>query len=352
MGFVIAALGLALGCLIILIGNPVQVMPRFMHPLHYVVVSRGYQRLRANYRIRRRFLQLIVLAAGLLIMWFFIAILAPIREEMLLSRIVLGTGLGGFLGWSLFCKHELLLGKLGITGFYPSGRLIVTWNKLAGYLVLDEKPRVVVLVGKSGAWLEMIPIKDDLEQREVELALLPYLQRLDAAAWPLTELAGNAGHLLVSRYLFLLVGTLPLVLLLAASSLLQYAFPDWCLIAAIVLAIAVPAHVLNWSLWFHWSYYSHKGHVSLARFSSLCQRCFYQSVCWQSGLRQRVYLKQDGQARVPTWEEFCKEFGDQTKITQEVYNTCCRCLVGHLQAKDLYQVTLVPVNPLEQDEEN
>jgi hypothetical protein len=283
-------------------------------------------------------------------MWFFVAMLAPISEEMLLSRVVLAIGLGGFLGWSLFCRHELLLGNLGIMGFYPNARMIVTWNSLAGYLIPAEEPRVVVLVSKSGAWVEAIPIKDDMEQREVELALLPHLQRLDPAQWAMTEPASNARRLLFSRYLLLLAGTLPLMLLLGARSLPELVFSDWYLIAAIVLAVAVPFYVLNWSQRFRRLYYSNLGHVSLAQFSFLCQPCFYQSVCWQSGLNGRVYLKRDGQARVPTWEEFCKEFRGQTKITQEVYHTCCRCLVGHLQAKDLYKITLVPLNPLQEDQ--
>lgn len=349
MGLVIAALSLALGSLLVLIGNPLQIMPRFMHPLRYVVVARWYRRLQAEYRIKRPYLQLTFLAASLLIMWFFVAMLAPISEDMLLTRVVLGIGLGGFLGWSLFCRRELLLGKLGIIGFYPNARMVVTWGNLAGYLLFVDEPRAIVLVSKSGNWVEAIPIANELEQREVELALLPHLPRLDPADWPLPAAPGNVRRALYYRYGLLLLATLPLLLLLIARFSLHVAVNDLYLIIAIVLAISLPSYLFSWSQRLRLLHYSNLGHVSVAQLISLCQRCFYQAVCWQSGLHRRVYWGRDQQARVPSWEEFCKDFRHELKITPEIYHTCCRCLVGHLQAKDLYQITLVPINPEQED---
>lgn len=349
MGLVIAVLSLTLGGLLVLIGNPLQIMPRFMHPLRYVVVARWYRRLQAEYRIKRLHLQLTFLAASLLILWFFVAMLAPISEDMLLTRVVLGIGLGGFLGWSLFCRRELLLGKLGIIGFYPNARMVVSWDNLAGYLLFVEEPRAIVLVSKSGNWVEAIPIANELEQREVELSLLPHLPRLDPSDWPLPEVPGGVRRALYYRYGLLLLATLPLLILLMARFSFHVAVNDLYLIIAIVLAISLPFYVFSWSQRLRLLHYSSFGHVSVAQLVSLCQRCFYQAVCWQSGLHRRIYWSRDQQARVPSWEEFCKDFRHELKITSEIYNTCCRCLVGHLQAKDLYQITLIPINP-EQEE--
>lgn len=345
MGLVITALSLALGGLLVLVGNPVQIMPRFMYPLRYVVVARWYRRLQAEYRIRRAGLRLTFLAAGLLLLWFLVAMSAPISADMLLTRVVLGVGLGGFLGWSLFCRRELLLGNLGIIGFYPNARLVVTWDNLAGYLLFTDKPQTIVLVDKGGNWVEAIPVANELEQREVELALLPYLPRLNPAEWPLPGLPGKVRRALFYRYGLLLLGTVPLLLLLVARFIWHAPLNDLSLIIAIALAIALPFYVLNWSQHFRMLHYSSLGHVSVAQLISLCQRCFYQAVCWQSGLHRRIYWGRDRLARVPSWEEFCKDFRHELKITPEIYHTCCRCLVGHLQAKDLYQIMLIPINP-------
>ncbi|NLW16580.1 MAG: hypothetical protein GX033_02855 [Firmicutes bacterium] len=344
MGLVLAVLGLALGCLLVLVGNPVQVMPRYMHPIRHIVVARRYQRLRAEYRIRRPFLQITLVAAGLILFWFFVAILTPIPEDLWLSRVVLGIGVGGGLGWALFCRHELLLGKIGIVGFYPHARMVVAWNNLAGYLLFTDSPGAFILVNKSGDWVEAIPFHSEEEQREIELALLPYLSRLDPADWPLTKVPRHITRALQYRYLLLLMATLPLLTLLVGRFLFLITIPDLYLVGAIGLAILVPVYVFNWARRLRLLYYSSQGHVSVAQLFSLCQRCFYQAVCWQSGLHRRVSWGRDGRARVPTWEEFCKDFRHQPKITREIYQTCCRCLIGHLQAKDLYQVVLIPIN--------
>lgn len=349
MGPMIAVLGLALGCLLVLIGNPVQIMPRYMHPLRYVVVARWYQRLRAEYRVKRPFWQLTFVATGLLTFWFLVAILAPVDESLLLSRVVLGIGLGGFFAWSLFCRHELLLGRIGIVGFYPNARMVVTWGNLAGYLLFTDTPQTFILVNTAGKWVEAIPYSNEEERREIELALMPYLSRLDPADWPVPRVPQGIGRALRSRYILLLLGTLPLAVLLVERFLRGQVIDDLYLIAAIGLAILVPLYVLNWSHRWRLFYYSSLGHVSVVQLISLCQRCFYQAVCWQSGLHRRVSLGRDRQARVPTWEEFCKDFRQQPKITPEIYRACCQCLVGHLQAKDLYQIVLTPINS-EQEE--
>lgn len=349
MGLVLAVLSLALGCLLVLIGNPLQVMPRYMHPLRYVVVARGFQRWRAEYRIKRPFIRLTFLAGSLLLLWFLIAMVAPISGDMVLSRLVLGVGLGGFLGWSLFCRRELLFGKLGIIGFYPSARMVVTWDALAGYLLLKNEPRAFVLVNKAGYLVEAIPIADDSEQREVELALLPYLSRLEPADWPMQELPRNARRSLALHYIWLLVGAVPLLSLLVARFVLQVPLNDLYLIVAIAAAVVIPFYVFNCAERYRLIYYSNQGHVSVAQLVSLCHRCFYQAVCWQSGLHQQIYWGQDKQARVPSWEEFCKGFRHQPKITADVYHTCCRCLVGHLQTQDLYHINLIPLKPAQKD---
>lgn len=349
MGLVIAVLSLTLGSLLVLIGNPLQVMPRFMHPLRYVAVARSYRRWRVEYRMKRPFLLLTFLAGGSLLLWFLVAMLAPISEDMLFSRVVLGIGLGGFFGWSLFCRRELLFGRLGIIGFYPNVRMVVSWEGLAGYLLLTDEPRAFVLVSKAGNWVEAIPITNELEQREIELALLPYIPRLDPTDWPLQEPPRHVKRSLIAHYALLLVAVAPLLALLVARFRLHGMYNDSYLIGAIVLAIALPFYVFNWSQRYRLLHYSSLGHVSVAQLISLCQRCFYQAVCWQSGLHRRIYWGRDQQVRVPSWEEFCKSFRHQLKITPEIYHTCCRCLVSHLQAKDLYQITLVPLNQQKDD---
>lgn len=349
MGLVLAALSLALGCLLVLIGNPLQVMPRYMRSLRYVAIARGWRRWRAEYRIKPAFLRLTLLAKGLLLLWFFIAMLAPISEDMVLSRVVLGIGLGGFLSWSLFCRREILFADLGIIGFYPNARMVVSWDYLAGYVLLADEPRILALVNKAGHLVEAMPIADDMEQREIELALAPYLSRLEPADCSMQELSKNARRLLVVHYAWLLVATLPLLTLLVLRFVFHVPVIDTHLIAAIVLAVVIPFYVSNWAERFHYIYCSNQGHVSVAQLVSLCHRCFYQAVCWQSGLHQRVYWDRDRQARMPSWEEFCKGFRHKPKITADIYHTCCRCLAGHLQAQDLYHVNLIPLNPKQPD---
>ncbi len=349
MGLMIAMLGLALGVLFVLVANPVQIMPRYMHPLRYVVVAHWYERLRAEYRVKRPFWQVTWVAAALLWLWFLVAMLAPIDNGLLLSRVVLGLGFGGLLAWTLFCRHELLLGRIGVVGFYPNARMVVTWGNLAGYLLSADSPKSFVLVSKTGNWVEAIPFKDEDERREIELALLPHLPRLDPGDWPLPEIPRKLRRVLCSRYILLLLGTMPLVVLLIKRFFFGQVIADLHLVGAIGLAILTPLYVLNWARHWRLVYYSSLGHVSVAQLISLCSRCFYQAVCWQSGLHRRVAWGRDRQARVPTWEEFCKDFAQQPKITPDIYQACCQCLVTHLQAKDLYQIVLTPINPRRED---
>lgn len=350
MGLVIAVLGVACGALAVLLIGPTQVIPRFMHPLRYVVVTRWYRRLQAEFRIRRPFFLLSGAAITLLLLWFFIIALAPLSDELLLSRVVLGIGLGFCLGWTLFCRHELLFGKLGILGFYPHVRMIVTWDQLAGYLLFTEEPRTIVLLNKAGHWVEAIPLQSEVEQREVELSLMPYLQRLDAEQWSMLEIPRDVKRSLGAGYALLIMAALPLLALLGTQFFGSYVAPTWHLIIAILLAVALPFYVLTWSRRFRLFYAGKQGHVSVAQLTTICQRCFYQTVCWQSGLHRRVHLGRDQQARVPSWEEFSKGFSQQPKITKEIYHVCCRCLVGHMRAKDLHQIVLTPLTPQQPEE--
>ena len=70
MGIFLAVLGIAVGILIVLIGNPVQLMPRFMHPIRYVAVTRAYDRWRVEYSFKRPFFMLSHSAAAVLLLWF------------------------------------------------------------------------------------------------------------------------------------------------------------------------------------------------------------------------------------------------------------------------------------------
>lgn len=345
MGIFLAVLGIAVGILIVLIGNPVQLMPRFMHPIRYVAVTRAYDRWRVEYSFKRPFFMLSHSAAAVLLLWFFVGMMAPLNEDLALSRIVLGLGVGGFLGWYLFCRREVLFGKPGAIGFYPNPRLVVAWKALGGYALSERAPRALILVDRVGNPVEAIPIVNDLEQREMELALLPYLPRLDMAEVKQQALPKNVRRALQMRYVLLLAGSLPLVGCLIFRFVLHQEVPNIVLAVATTAAVLVPFAVFNWSQQFRLLYYSSHGHVKLAQLVSLCTRCYYQSVCWQSGLHRRIRWQQGRVAIAPSWEEFSKGFRHKPKITAEIYNTCCRCLVSHLQAQDLYHVNLVPLYP-------
>lgn len=348
MGLILAVLSLACGFLLVLLSNPLQVMPRLMQPLRYRLIARIYRRWQCEYRIKSSFFRLMLLSTALLLLWFLLAMSSPIQDNTALARLILGLGIGGVLAWSLCCRRELLFGHQGIIGFYPNPRLIVTWNNLAGYYLIT-KPRAIILVAKSGQHVEAIPIASDLEQRDVELALMPHLKRLDPQEWPQQPLPDNIQRQLTRRDLVLGLATLPLLASLILSIALRIQLPDWQLALAIGAAVAVPSYMIKWSEKFRMRYYSLHGHVSVAQLVSLCQRCFYQAVCWQSGLHRKVqWDKSKNKARVPTWAEFSQDFPNRLKISEEVYHTCCQCLVGHMRAQDLYHIKLIPLRDLQQ----
>lgn len=344
MGFTLAILGFALGCLMVLLSNPVQVVPRFMHSIKHVSVARIYRRWRVEYPFKRPFFTLSFLAALLLLGWFFVAMMAPVENDYLLVRLLLGVGVGGFVGWTLFCRREILLGSVGIVGLYPNPRLVVPYGRLAGYFLMEE-PQAVVLVAKSGEPLEALPVRDDVERRDLELALLPHIPRLHDDDIVQRPLAATARRSLLKGHVLLLASFLPLLSFLLSRLLWQRSVPSVYLAISIVAAIVVPLGVFDWSQRFRMLYYSSKGHVYVAQLIALCHRCYYQSVCWQSGLQRRIRWQRGVGAIVPTWEEFSQGFRHELKITPEIYESCCQCLVDHMQEQDLYRINLIPLYP-------
>lgn len=347
MGLVLTIFSFTLSSLLVLIGNPFEVMPRYMQPLRHTLVSRVYKRWQVEYRVKRPFLRLAFLAAVFLVFWILVAVSFPIEPSMFLSRVALGLGLGGFLSWSLLKRRELLFGPMGIVGFYPNPRFVVDWRGLAGYLILPGKAPAIILVAKSGHWVESIPILSEQEGEQIELALLPYLSRLSQEEWPFPGLLPAERFFLAIHYFLLFMASSPLLTLLVLRKRTGIIAGDLFLVAAIGAAMLMPLYVFYEALKSHWRYYSSRGHVSMAHLSSLCQRCYYQGICWQSGLHEKARR----QAALPSWEEFRQEFKNQPQISQEVYEACCRCLVSHLQAQDFYRVNLIPLRPLKGSDE-
>ena len=340
MSFLLTILGIALGVTLVLVGNPVQMVPRFLRPVRYASAKRVYYRIRADYRIKRCFWLLSGAAACVLIALFLVSMMAPVPEELLPLRILVGLVVGMALAWWLLRRQEVLISRFGVVGLYPDPRLIVSWAGLSGYLV-DDQWSAVLLLDRQGEPVEALPYAGLGELQDLELALRPHLRRHSE---DLTQ-----GRLPSRTRLLLRLGFLSLLLAVAPIGgcwllwVHGQTAADYSLLMAILVALFIPLTLLNWSLRFRQVYYGGKGHVQVVHLTSLCQRCHYQAVCWHAGLHRQIRWQPGVGAVVPAYEEFCKHYRQEPTLTAEVYRACCQCLLAHLQEQDIYQVDLRPL---------
>jgi hypothetical protein len=340
LSFFLTFLGFVLGVVFILAGNPVQMTPRFLRPVRYAAAKRVFCRVRADYRIKRCFWLLTTAAATVLFLLWLMSMTAPVPDDLLIFRALVGMAVGVGIAWWLLRRREILISDLGIVGLYPNPRLIVTWEGLSGYLVSDRW-LTVVLLDLQGEPVEALPFSDDQDLQDLELALRPHLRRQ-------TNTIDGGHHLPVRTRWFLRLGFALLVL--GALPLLtcvwiwrQGGAADGIFLLSIFISLAMPLALLNWSVRFRLDYFSSRGHVQVVHLTSLCQRCHYQSVCWQAGLHRQMRWRPGRGAVVPTYEEFSRRYRQKPALTADIYQACCRCLLAHLQEQDIYQVTLSPL---------
>lgn len=340
MSFTLTILGFVLGVTLVLVGNPVQVIPRFLRPVRYASAKRVWQRIRADYCIKPGFWLLSGAAAGVLLVLFLVSMLAPVPDDLLPVRILVGLVVGIAVAWWLLRWQEVLISHFGVVGLYPNPRLIVSWSGLSGYLV-DDQWSTVLLLDRKGEPVEALPYGGQSELQDLELALRPHLHRQSDQDLAPGSLPSRTKLLLRLGFLLLLVAVMPIGGCWWLSMRGQTA-ADNGLLMAIWASLFIPLSLLNWSLRFRQTYYGSKGHLQVVHLTSLCQRCHYQTLCWQAGLHRQIRWQPGVGAVVPPFEEFRKHYRQQPTLTAEVYQTCSQCLRAHLQEQDIYQVDLRP----------
>lgn len=341
MSFFYTALGVALGVTLVLVGNPVQVIPRFLRPIRYVSAKRASQRIWSDCAIKQGFWSLSAAAVLILLALFLISMQVPVRDDLLPARIVVGLAAGLIPSWWLLRRHEILVSPFGIVGLYPNPRLIVSWSGLSGYAV-DESRGAVLLLNQHGQAVEALPYSGLSELQELELALRPYLSRVNGLNEPAGSLPVSVRRSLNLGFVALLFSVLPLARFWLQGSQGQ-SINGQSLVLAIMLALSLPLFILNWSLRFRLVYYGSLGHVQVVHLTSLCQRCHYQAACWHSGLHRQIRWQPGIGAVFPPYAEFRTGYRQQPELDENVYPVCCQCLLAHLQEQDIYQVDLRPL---------
>jgi hypothetical protein len=348
VSFMLTILAFVLGLIIILVSNPLQFIPRYFFPIRHVVVERVVTRWRAEWHLRRWFWLLTALSAAQLALAALVSLAAPATELGLLLRMLCGFLVGGTVGFTLLRRQEVIIGDLGIIGLYPNPRLVVSWRGLAGYAV-DDARQALLLVNQAGEAVEAMPLPSEARRIELELALMQYLPKLDIADVSPHRLPTAVRHRLLLAVALLALGAFPL---LSALYGLVSDYPissEWWLLAA-VAGVLAPYIVMDSSYRQRLVHYSQLGHVYFAELRTHCLRCYYQALCWQSGLQKQIRWRRGGAALLPTWEEFSRQQQHPIKVTREEYQICCQCLITHLQEKDIYQISLRPLaGQVEQD---
>lgn len=334
-------LGVALGVILVLLGNPVQMIPRFLRPIRYASAKRVSQRIRSDCSIKQGFWSLSAAALALLLLLFLVSMQVPVADELLPARIVVGLAAGLVPSWWLLRRHEILVSPFGVVGLYPNPRLIVSWSGLSGYSV-DENREAVLLLNQRGKAVEALPYSGLQELQELELALRPYLSRLNSLEDDACSLPAHVRRSLHFGFFTLLISVLPIGKCWLSGTKGQM-IDDQFLMLAILVALTLPLFVLNWSLRFRLVYYGSLGHVQVVHLKSLCQRCHYQVVCWKSGLHRQIRWQEGRDAVFPPFEQFRAGYRQGLNLSSEVYPVCCQCLLAHLQEQDVYQVDLRPL---------
>lgn len=339
MSFALTMLGMALGVVVVLVSNPIQVVPRFLRPVTYASAARAYRRVQADNRIKPGSWTLTVAAAGVLLTLFLVSMLAPVPGWLLPGRILLGLAVGLTLSGRLLRRQEVLIGSLGVIGLYSNPRLVVGWSGLSGYLI-DRRHAVVLLLDQTGVPVEALLYSDLHDLLELQLALRPYLSeqtRFTASPQPLRtrwRLFGGFALLGLSVAPLLWAADLPLA---GGPGVSQSLFP------AILLALLLPLAVFDWSLRLRLTDAAARDYLQVVQFTSRCLRCHYQSICWRAGLH-RMLRWQSGRGLVaPGFQVFRRRYRGTAELTLEVFQACSQCLLAHLQEQDIYQVSLQPL---------
>lgn len=338
MSFLLGFMGLLVGLMLVAISDPTHWIPRYYRPIRHSSVHRVCERWRTEYTFKRPFYLLMLISGILMSALFVISLLAEVPEEVLLLRLAMGVGVGAYAGWRILRKQEIIFTPYGIIGLYPNPLLVVAWDGISGYAV-QPGTQSIVLVSSQGEPVEAWPVRDELERRNMELAMMPFVKRIDWDGLQPAKLPGKSKQGIILAALALALGTLPLVMQ-AVLRAVSASSPELLLTITITLGVLVPVAILDWAIRFRLVYYSGKGHVKLAELTMLCQGCYYRPVCWESGLQQRVRWQPGRGAAVPSWQEFRAHYHHAPELDEQVYNTCCQCLIAHLSEQDIYRVTL------------